>query len=236
LISEENLSGGIHTGGLNGLVGPEAARRLHAVFPDAQIVIGIRSQVSLIASAYSYYVDAGGTYLPHRYIYPKHYQAAGERRIFKAWFNLEHLEFDRLIAYYRSLFGTENVHILVYERFKKNAGAAALKLAKATGLDLNGTPIDTKAVNAGFGSARLRLTRLLTLFLHGWVDEKRCIVNVPGARRLRNALWRLDRYSGKPTPRELLGQEIIDAISLRYAESNERLRRMGIDLNGLGYP
>jgi hypothetical protein len=124
LISEENLSGGIHNGGFNGLVGPETARRLHAVFPDAHIVIGIRAQPTLIASAYSYYIDAGGTFSAHRYVFPDAYPIRGERERTKPRFNLEHLEFDRLIAYYRTLFGPESIHIIVYERFQRDPAKA----------------------------------------------------------------------------------------------------------------
>ena len=37
VVSEENLSGYIHNGGLHGLLGPEMARRIHAVLPEPQI-------------------------------------------------------------------------------------------------------------------------------------------------------------------------------------------------------
>src|SRR3569623_452287 len=44
VLSEENLSGYIHNGGLHGLVGPEMVRRIRAVLPDARIVVYVRNQ------------------------------------------------------------------------------------------------------------------------------------------------------------------------------------------------
>jgi hypothetical protein len=101
---------------------------------------------------------------------------------------------------------------------------------------LDGRPIDTRTVNKGFGAARLRSTRFLNMFLRGGVEEKLCIANVPGVRRLRDGLWRLDRYSPKPSTEQILGRTIIDAISPHYTASNERLRILGIDITGFDYP
>jgi len=53
VIREENLSGYIHNGGLHGLLAPEAARRIKAVYPDALIVITVRAQPQVISASIS---------------------------------------------------------------------------------------------------------------------------------------------------------------------------------------
>jgi hypothetical protein len=68
VVSEENLSGYIHNGGLHGLLAPEMARRIKAVLPAARIVIFIRRQPDAVRASYSQYLAAGGTFGLRRYL------------------------------------------------------------------------------------------------------------------------------------------------------------------------
>ena len=51
-------------GGLGGLLSKEVAHRLKESFPDATILVFVRSQPRIIAAAYAQYVKGGGTYSP----------------------------------------------------------------------------------------------------------------------------------------------------------------------------
>src|SRR5262249_44700832 len=70
LISEEELAGNLHTGGLHGAMSREIAERLARAFPEAHIVIVVRNQIDMIASAYKQYVESGGTGSIHRFLRP----------------------------------------------------------------------------------------------------------------------------------------------------------------------
>ena len=119
VLSEENLSGYIHNGGMHGLIGPEMARRIRAVLPDARIVIFVRNQREIVRAAYAQYVSGGGTFSLERYLDSHRYLRGALTRPYKApAFEWEHFEFDRLIAHYDKLFGRENVHVYPYEALR----------------------------------------------------------------------------------------------------------------------
>jgi len=130
LLCDERLSGSNLAGGLHGMVAPEVARRLKAVFPDARIVIGIRAQPEMLAAAYSQYVKDGGTHGTRRFLFPDSYFfAASEYRTQAPRFDLAHFEYQRLIRVYLDLFGKENVHVLLFEQFRAGPLDCARSLA-----------------------------------------------------------------------------------------------------------
>ena len=72
IICEEVLSGAMQSGALHGFMTKENAYRLHETFPEAQIIIFIREQKSIIASMYQQYIKIGGNYSIDEYLY--HYR------------------------------------------------------------------------------------------------------------------------------------------------------------------
>src|SRR3569623_411829 len=120
VLSEENLSGYIHNGGLHGLVGPEMARRIKAVLPDARIVEFIRNQPDVIRASYSQKVAGGGTNGLAKYLHTYERVYGALRAPFKApAFEWEHYEYDHLVALYDETFGRENVFVYPYEWLKQ---------------------------------------------------------------------------------------------------------------------
>ena len=116
LLSEENLSGYLHNGGLHGFLAPEVARRIKAVLPDARIVIFIRNQFEICRATYAQYVSGGGTWGQGRYFETARRVRGALTRPWKApAFEFEHFEFDRLIAHYDALFGKDRVLVYPYE-------------------------------------------------------------------------------------------------------------------------
>lgn len=238
-ICEENLSGYIHNGGLHGLMAPEAARRIKAVYPDAQIVMLIRSQPAIIAASYVQYVRGGGTYGPRRYLFPGRYLTGAFRHPYKApRFAFEHFEYDRLIAHYDALFGRENVLVLPYEELRRDPEAFLAHMQGELGLRLEEGPIRHEQANRSFGRVTILAGRLLGLLTARSVVDKAYLLSIPGFYELRrlilNGLSRLDRPAG---PEATLGRGIVEHIRTHYAASNRRLATLrDIDLRGLGYP
>lgn len=235
ILSEENFSGYIHNGGLHGLIGPETARRIHALLPNAQIVVFIRNQIDIVRASYCQYVSGGGTYSLSRYL-DTHGSARGAlNRPYKApAFEWEHFEFDRLIGFYDLLFGPENVHVYPYEDLARPAD-----LLRKMGNDLGiAFPADLKlarGVNRSLSAMALRLLRFVNLFTRQSVINKRCIVDLPGGQGLRHAAkWLLKGAGSQPFQ---LDRALREQIAKRYAASNTRLNEMrNLRLQDLGYP
>lgn len=119
VVSSELLCGNPFFGGRESEV---YAERLQAIAPDARILISIRSQMQLLPSVYMQYVSRGGTMSCRQFF---------ERQIPLGYFGFDaqHFEYDRLVARYQTLFGTENVYVLPQESLKADMATAAQKLA-----------------------------------------------------------------------------------------------------------
>lgn len=234
VVSEENLSGYIHNGGLHGLIAPEMARRIHSVLPDARIVIFIRNQRDVVRASYCQYVSGGGTYSLRRYL-ATHAGARGAlTRPYKApAFEWEHFEFDRLVGYYDQLFGAENVHVYPYEALREGPGFLQ-RMAGDLGMQLP-NDISLSRSNTSQSAATMSALRFVNLFTRQSVVNKSCLVDVPGGQLLRHGVkFLLKRVPGPPfrLPPRLEAQ-----IDARYAQSNARLVNMrNLPLASLAYP
>jgi len=115
VLSHERLSGYPPSGGYDRKL---VADRLAQTFPGARILLVIREQNSLIRSVYSQYVTDGGD-LPLRRFLETPEPALGR----VPGFRLEVYEFDRLIEYYRGLFGEKRLLVLPFEMLLRERGA-----------------------------------------------------------------------------------------------------------------
>lgn len=242
ILCEEDLSGVLHDGGLaNGYIAQGIAERIHRAAPDAQIVIFVRSQLTLAASCYQQYVRDGGTALPGRYFFPEEYRHLGHWRPFKVpRFSFTQFEHDRLIAAYDALFGQENVHVFAYEEFVRNRAAFLARFAERLGLAVDIDGLDFSRVNGGYRRALLPIARWMNHFTERSVVDKRTIVHIPYWYTVRKALLarlnRLPVFGEIPSPETLIGRETTRWIEQHFVESNRRLeRRIGIDLSRFGH-
>ena len=239
-VCEETLSGYIHNGGMHGLLAPEVARRIHRLFPDAKIVIFLRSQPDLVRATYAQYVSGGGTHRPARYLYPHKNLQGALRYPYKApFFNFEQFEFDRLIAYYDSLFGSENVHVYLYEELRHDQPALLERMERELGIEFDRDAIDTASRNVSLGAAGLAAMRAVNLFTRQSVVDKTVLVDIPGWQGVRHAAKALIgsmRLPGRRTAARL-GRRIEAEIRLRYMASNQRLAALrDLPLEQCGYP
>lgn len=128
VISSEILSGNPFLGARGS---DEFARRLHALAPDALILITIREQFSMMTSLYMQYVSRGGTMSPDAFF-------AESPDIGYVSFASEHLEFHRLIGLYRELFGADRVLVITKEGLDDDYRATVDRIGTFSG---NSTPI-----------------------------------------------------------------------------------------------
>ncbi|MEP3347017.1 MAG: hypothetical protein ABJN34_05740 [Litoreibacter sp.] len=119
VVSSETLSGHPFFGGRQSA---SIARRLQKIAPDAQIIICVRSQNTMLPSVYMQYLQRGGT-LPHQQFF------SGGQSYGYPSFELEHFQYHRLISLYQSLF--EKVHVMTFEDVSKDPARALQRLSKA---------------------------------------------------------------------------------------------------------
>lgn len=241
IVCEEDLSGVLHSAGLlSNYVAKEMANQLHAIAPQARIVIFVRQQQAMAASCYHQYLREGGTASVHRYLFPEDYVHLGNIRPLKnPRFDFSQFEFDRLIAHYDRLFGRQNVHVFAYEAFAKDRERFLESFCRVLQLERPEIRRERR-FNASFRWPLLPLARLLNLFTARSVPEKRTLVHVPFWYPVRTVLLEglnMARVLGpRPTPRSLLGGATYDWIGQRFWKHNRILSdRMGVDLSNFGY-
>lgn len=239
-ICEENLSGYIHNGGLHGLMGPEVARRIHRLFPNAQIVMFIRNQPDIIRATYCQYVSGGGTHGVSRYLFSHRFAHGALRYPYKApGFSLAHFEFDRLIAFYDDLFGQENVHVYLFEELQRDPSALLARMERDLGVEFDHGAISQAGRNISMGRAALFLMRGVNLFTRQSVVDKTVILNIPGWHFVRHGVKAM---IGRIPVLGRAGKRILDDTLLarirgHYAASNRRLlHRRALPLEEYGYP
>lgn len=114
------------------------ARNIHALLPDAKIIVLLRSQEDFILSLYTHLVKRGGVWRSKDSFLKKH----------EAYI-LKHFCFHELIGEYQKLFGKDNVQILLYEEFRQDPMSVYNKMIEFMGLtsDLD-SALFKKSVNA----------------------------------------------------------------------------------------
>jgi hypothetical protein len=240
LLCDERLSGSYLAGGLHGMVPPEVARRVKAIFPDARIVIGIRAQPGMLAACYSQYVKDGGTFGVKRFLFPDSYFfAASEHRAHAPRFDLGHFEYQRLIRVYFDLFGKENVHVVLFERFRAGPVDCARGLAENLGLTFDAARVSADVRNPALNRSALRVARLFNLFTARRTRDKWHIVHLPGLFELRKPLHRMlgAIFRRRASSEALLGTAVTRWIAARFAQPNRELSALlDLDLGAFGYP
>lgn len=241
-ICEEGLSGYLHNGGLGGHLSKGVAERLRAVFPDARIVIFIRSQPSIVAASYEQYVRGGGTYSLRRYAFSDHYLKGARSEFHRApRFTFDHYEYGPLIGHYRALFGAENVLVYPFEAFRADSKAFIEDYARRLDLDVDIADLSTRSTNRAYGLSVMDVVRTLNLFTGRTVLDKKYLAHIPywyglvrGIGEGLNAL----PWLGRSAPAErVLGAQVHDWIRQRYWRSNRALMEMtGLQLDTYGYP
>ena len=243
ILCEEELSGYLHNGGLGGYLSAEMARRIKAVFPDARIVIFVRAQPSMIAACYQQYIRGGGTHGVRRYLFPANYLHGAAADGYKVpRFSFAHFDYDRLVAHYDALFGRENVMVVAYEAFSRDAAGTLARMKRELGLEAPEAGQERNRQNQSYGALLVPLARLLNLFTYRTVGDKRTLLHIPYwytvRRFILESLNATGLFGRPPRAERLLGKTVTGWIKARFAASNRRLLalRPDLPLAELGWP
>lgn len=242
ILSEEGLCGYQHNGGIDGIVTKEFAHRLKATFPEARIVIMLRSQRSIIVSLYQQYIRAGGTYSAARYLFPKRYLKRPEVVTYKQpRFDVDFLMYSRIVKLYEDLFGKEQVHVFLYEDFRRGGTSFLHRFAEELQLDVDWDAVCMQPRLSGYGAPLALIARGMNLFTHRSVLDKRYILSVPGwyeaRRKVLEGLNRTGLFGKPPTLSRLIGDSAARDLDDRFARDNATVAaRLNLPLREMGYP
>jgi hypothetical protein len=242
VICEEDLSGVLHSGFASTYVAKETAARLHAVAPEAQVVIFVRAQPTAALSHYQQYLREGGTASLRRYLFPETYRHLGKSRVFKfPHFRFAQLDYRGLVEHYDSLFGRPNVHVFAYEQLARNREAVLGKMEQILRLEIDRDRLSTRRVNDAYRRGLLPVARIFNLFTNRSIAYKSTLLHVPYWYPVRkHALRQLNKiplFGRAPRAVTLFSPDILEWIQGRFWESNVWLaERTDLDLGAMGYP
>ncbi len=237
VCSSENLVGALSHGGYNAKYN---ADKLQACFPQARILMVIREQRSMLRSLYRTLVAWGNPYPIKKLLNPPPHW-----RHIAPSFQLEALEYDRLIRYYQQRFGAESVKVLCFEQFQLDPRRFAADVFRFCALpadeqQLAALPLQQR-LNPGsslFGIEKKRLGNRLYRSIYnsnGLLEEteERQFQRM-AAFRARQDGW-LDRKLGPAMERRF--RHHMEALPQgQFEASNTRTQALvDADLEALGY-
>ena len=227
LITGESLAGSPLTGGANSDL---VLQRLARWVPDARILIVIREQRSMLRSLYQLLVNWGNPRVIEELLTTERRSPPG--------FNLEFLEYHRIVGAYQAAFGTGNVLVLPYEKLTQQPHEFLSTITDFCRIDSSEFPLpDTYAVreNPGRSLASLFIKRLHNRFL------ARTALNPNGIYRPSQIQSAANFDIAVPQPvnqwlERQFSQRVERKIGHHYASSNATTEALtGLELGCLDY-
>jgi hypothetical protein len=242
LISEEGLCGYLHNGGVGGMVSKVLAEQLKLAYPDARIVLFIRSQPSILVAAYAQYVRSGGTRSARRYFFPKDYLIGPNASTYKQpRFDIDFFRYSRLIELYEGLFGKDKVHVFLFEQFTSGGVNFLRDYADTLGLDVDWDAVSTDRKLKSYSLGLIRSARAMNLFTARSVNDKVSLTHVPGwydaRREILEQLNRTGLFGSSPRLEQIVGKRTAQWLAHYYVEDNVKLAKSHkLPLADFGYP
>lgn len=218
-VSHEAWIGDPYAGGHNT---PENARRLHAIFPEARVIVVVREPIDMIKSMYRQYVQEGGALDCETLL------TAGYPR--RTYFDRNFLNYDEVLDLYVGLFGADRVCALPYERIVDSPQQFVNDLFEFCGVSpLNLDEIKQRRKNRGLSMPSLAVARRLNRVLGSAFNPAPLLPQrLVTWRELRHFLQRrvdprlADRlWSDAENP--LLSSDLVEQLEAHYRPHNERL-------------
>jgi hypothetical protein len=229
VISSELLSGNPFYGGRDSR---DFAERLHQIAPQAKILITIREQIAMAASLYMQYLSRGGCLTMEAFF---------TQRPAPGYFSFDpcHLEFHRLIGYYHTLFGFENVLVLTQESLRHDVRGFSDRISRFCGhsTEISDDRLHRQAYGVSYPEHAVPMLRRLNHLRAGPVRRDSLInLGQVGESLYRGAGW----MARHPAARALFGERrpvtrfLREIYPDRFAESNRMLAALcpGLDLGG----
>jgi hypothetical protein len=231
-IATERLSGNPHAGSYDRYV---LADRLVETVPNARVLVVFRQQADMIGSLYYQYVRRGGSCKLHEYV-------GGPNDRKAPLFDLEVLEYDRLVAFYVDRLGADRVLALPYELFRSDAADFVSRITAFAGAPLGAGSAAPggRRVNKRGSLAETHVRRWLNAHL---IRPKASLnqrsLNWAVLRPVDRALCAAARRAPGPLDRSLRSsqqRQIAASVDGRFVESNRRLADLvDVSLEGYGY-
>ena len=210
---------------------PEVASRIKAIRPDAKILIGIRSQFTILPSFYFLHVKGGA-----RCGYGEYVETIIARRKF---------DFHRLVRTYTELFGADSVLVMLHEDLHRDRLAYVERFCDFVEIPANARhAVRNEIRKARSSDLAIRIMRTTNRVM-GESAPGQSSGAAPRGRRQR-LRRRLNGYAGALAglaPKGLQAAARIDtvpeepAIEAAYGESNRALFRLiGKDIDDYPYP
>jgi hypothetical protein len=151
-LSYEGLSGELWRRSFDS---KRSADRIHQTFPDAKILIVVRRQPAHLESLYKQYLLTGGVLSMSEFL------TADDHHL---QFDIDCLQYDRLVGYYIQLFGRKNVKVLPFELLAADAQAFSNAVCDVAGVPhLTLTAGDQDYVRRGYGARECALVRRINV-------------------------------------------------------------------------
>jgi hypothetical protein len=208
--------------------------RLHALFPDARILLVVRAQHTMLRSLYSQYVQKGG---------PEKFVEYASRPLPGCRLNLDHLRYDALVASCQDLFGAPAVKVMLYERLVSRPEEFLAELMSFTvpeaSFPSGGFPVARvhRSLSPAMRSVLRHSNRLVR---RSNLNPQPTLRHVRSARRLHHSLARVDGVLFPEASRDFQRREervLMRRLLQAYEPSNARLETMtGLSLREYGYP
>jgi hypothetical protein len=236
VLSAERLCGNPHSGGYDS---KEIADRLADTFPDGKVLIVLREQKSIILSTYKQYIRAGGPCKIKQYLYPPE---RGKSRL--PLFDFEHFKYHRLVAYYQTRFGTDNVLVLPFEIFRSAPRDFVAPILRFAGVQLDDAAVDAlpfgEKENEGLSGFAVAMKRRLNPLVQQDRLNPGVLFPIHKAESmLKKTVGAVDYLVPRTISRAMerrLKTVVSEAVGNRYKESNARTSELiGMDLAAFGY-
>jgi len=220
VFCDENILGNVLFGSSST---KEITLRLKKIFPNGKVVIFIRNQLDLIASAYSQHIKSGGTFGIKRFFEQTKYI----NFYHQSFFLYEYFQFHEIICFYIEVFGKENVHVFAYEDFLEDNYQFLTNYTKILNLDVDLEKISFNKKNIKLRKRLFRFIKFSNHFTKKNTFYKQYYFHIPFLYNLINYnLDILNKYKifGKPyKPIEIIGKKNYKFLYDFYKESNNIL-------------
>lgn len=234
LISWESLSGDPWVGSWDVC---RNANRIHAIWPDAKIIVCVRSQIEMIESLYRQYIKMGGSGSINHFL-----TRESERNI--EYFSLNSLRYDRVLDYYQNLFGNDSVFSYLYEDLSRDSETFLNRLFDFVGVS-GMRPEEyhsDERVNISYANTTIRFASVAHRFIHSRfnpapiVPER--VFNATKLRKILNHHWFDLGIARRLESRQIkLTDEKRASLAEHYRESNRRLRdNFNLPIEEFNYP
>lgn len=208
--------------------------RLHTLFPNAQILLVVRDQRTMLRSLYSQYVQKGG---------PEKFVDFASRPLPGCHLNLDHLRYDELVAACQDVFGASAVKVMLYERLVRRSEDFFAELMSfiVPEAPFRADDFPIARVHRSLSPAmRSVLRHSNRLVRRSNLNPQPTLRHVRSARRLRHSLARVDDVLFPEASRDFQRREerlLMQRLLQAYEPSNARLETMtGLSLREYGYP